>query len=97
LRMLRRWDRNPALRPSSGRTWGRQVLFPLIPSLSLAAFLVYLRSSGLIRFLDLFLPDLAWVARISGSFAGIWAFLRIGLILKTLRKSPAVTLPDGDL
>ena len=67
--------------------WGEHILLPLIPNLSLAAILVYLRSSGLLRFLHLFMPDLAWIARISGGFAGIWAFLRTGLILRTLRKA----------
>jgi CubicO group peptidase (beta-lactamase class C family) len=35
LQMLRRWNREPALRPSSGRIWGRHILLPLIPNLSL--------------------------------------------------------------
>jgi hypothetical protein len=89
LRMLRQWDRDPALRPGSGRTWGQHILFPLVSNLSLAAILVYLRSTGLIRFLHLFMPDLAWIARISGSFAGIWIILHTGLILRALRKPPA--------
>jgi CubicO group peptidase (beta-lactamase class C family) len=87
LRLLRRWRQNLALRPSWGRMWGRHILLPLIPNLSLAAILVYLRSSGLLRFMHLFLPDLAWIARISGRFAGLWAFLRTGLILRALRKA----------
>lgn len=89
LRRLRRWDGNPALRPSSGRMWGRYVLLPLIPNLSLAAILVYLRSSGLLRFMHLFMPDLSWIVRISGGFAGIWGFLRTGLVLETLTQSPS--------
>jgi CubicO group peptidase (beta-lactamase class C family) len=87
LRMLRQWDRNPALRPSGGRMWGQHILLPLIPNLSLAAILVYLRSNGLIRYLHLFNPDLAWIARISGGFATIWAYLNTGLILQANRKS----------
>jgi len=85
--MLQRWDQEQALRPSGGRALGQYILLPLIPNLSLAAILVYLRSNGLIRYLHLFNPDLAWIARISGGFAGIWAFLRTGLILQALRKS----------
>ena len=86
LRRLRRWDGNPALHPSSGRMWGQYILLPLVPNLSLAAILVYLRTSGLLRFMHLFMPDLSWIVRISGGFAGIWAFLRTGLIVQTLRK-----------
>lgn len=85
LRRLRRWRWDPALRPRPGRIWGQHVLLPLIPNLSLAAVLAYLRSSGLLRFMDLYMPDLSWVARISGGFAGIWAFLRTGLVLGALR------------
>jgi hypothetical protein len=87
LRLLHRWRQEPALRPTQGRVLAQHILLPLIPNLSLAAILVYLRSSGLIRFLNLFMPDLAWIARICGSFAGIWTILRTGLILLALGKS----------
>jgi CubicO group peptidase (beta-lactamase class C family) len=86
LGMLHRWQRGPALRPTGGQMWGQHILLPLIPNLTLAAILIYLRSSGLIRFLHLFLPDLAWIARICGGFAGVWAILRTGLILQALPK-----------
>jgi hypothetical protein len=65
--------------------WRQQILLPLIPNLSLAAILAYLQSSGLIRFLQLFMPDLAWTAQISGGFAGVWAFLRTGMVLQVIR------------
>jgi hypothetical protein len=87
LRMLGRWERNPALRPNSKRMWGRYVLLPLIPNLSLAGILIYLKSNGLIRFMQLFMPDLAWIIQISGSFAGIWSILRSGLILRAKRRA----------
>ena len=83
-RFLHRWQRNPASRPSRGRMWRQHILLPLIPNLAMAAILAYLRSNGLIRFMHLYMPDLAWIVRISGSFAAIWAFLRTGLILRTL-------------
>jgi len=86
LRLLRRWREDPKSCPSRGRTWGQHILLPLMPNLALAGILGYLQSSRLIRFLHLFMPDLAWIAQISGSFAGIWAILRTGLILRTLRR-----------
>jgi CubicO group peptidase (beta-lactamase class C family) len=86
LRLLSQWRREPALRPGDGHMWGQYILLPLIPNLTLAAILVNLRFSGLLRFLDLFMPDLSWIARISGGFAGIWAFLRPWLIMRALRK-----------
>jgi hypothetical protein len=36
--------------------------------------------------MDLFMPDLAWTARMSGGFAGVWALLRTGLMLRSLRR-----------
>jgi hypothetical protein len=86
LRVLRRWEREPAIRPGGGRLWVQHILLPLFPNLTLTGILVYLRSTGVIHFVDLFMPDLAWIARISGGFAGIWALLRTGLILRALRK-----------
>jgi CubicO group peptidase (beta-lactamase class C family) len=85
LQRLRRWDRDPAQRLSGGSLWGKTILLPLIPNLALGATLVYLRSTGLLGYLDLFNPDLAWIARICGGFAGVWAFLRSGLILRAQR------------
>jgi CubicO group peptidase (beta-lactamase class C family) len=86
-RMARQWEQKAGSRPSSGHTWRRHFLLPSIPNLSLVALLVYLRSSGLLRFLDLFMPDIAWITRVSGGLAGIWLVLRARLILKATRKS----------
>jgi CubicO group peptidase (beta-lactamase class C family) len=86
LRLLSIWRRDPQLRPNGGHAWGKHILPVLIPNLTLTAILVYLRSSGLLRFIQLFMPDLAWIARICGGFAGIWSFLRTGFILRALRK-----------
>jgi CubicO group peptidase (beta-lactamase class C family) len=84
-RRLGQWRRDPASRQRGGLAWGRHLLLPLIPNLALAASLAYLRSSGLIRFMDLFMPDLAWIVRIGGGFAAAWALLRSGLVLRALR------------
>jgi CubicO group peptidase (beta-lactamase class C family) len=86
LRRLRSWRQDPVLRPAGGRMWGQQILLPLIPNLSLAAGLAYLQSNGLLRFLHLFMPDLAWIAQISGSIGLAWSVLRSGLVLQALRK-----------
>lgn len=88
-RRLSQWHRDPASRPGGGRLWGRHLLLPLVPNLALTALLGYLRSSGLIRFIGLFMPDLAWIVRISGGFAGVWAILRTGLMLRSLREPMA--------
>jgi CubicO group peptidase (beta-lactamase class C family) len=87
LRLLSSWCRDPALRPGSRWAWAQQILPSLIPNLALTTMLVSLRSGGLLRFMQFFMPDLAWIIRISGGFAGIWVFLRTGLILKAHRKN----------
>jgi hypothetical protein len=86
LRLLDRWRRDLVHRPSAGRVWWQHILLPLIPNLSLAAIPVFLRVSGTLRSMMLVMPDLSWVAVISGGFAGIWAFLRTCLILRAFRK-----------
>jgi CubicO group peptidase (beta-lactamase class C family) len=88
-RRLRQWRRDPASRPLGGRLSAPHLLLPLVPNLTLAAILAYLRSSGLIRFMDLNMPDVAWTVRTSGGFAGAWAVLRTGLIVQALRKPRA--------
>lgn len=82
---LRRWSRDRAHRPAGARPWARHVLLPLIPNLSLAGGLAYLKSSGMLAFLRLFMPDLACILGVSGVFAAIWAVLRTGLLLRSLR------------
>ena len=87
LRRLDRWRADPASRPSGSRVWGRHILLPLVPNLLVALTLVPM--VGKMRgWIWLFMPDFSWIAHISGGFAAIWAALRTGLILQTLRKSP---------
>lgn len=86
LRSVRRWRREPALRPSRRSLWGLHILLPLIPNLALAAVPVVLRARGMLPYLSLFMPDVYWLALIGGGFGGVWAFLRTGLILQAMRK-----------
>jgi hypothetical protein len=85
LRLLNCWRQNPELQPSRSRMWGQHILPPLIPNLLTTLTLVPMLSK-MRGFIRLFMPDYSWIAMICGSFAGIWAFLRTGLILRTLRK-----------
>lgn len=87
LRQTRRWRQDSLHRPSRGRIWRQYILLPLIPDVALAAVLIYLETSRLIRFLNLFMPDVAWIARISGSFAGMWALVRPVLFLRMLGRT----------
>jgi CubicO group peptidase (beta-lactamase class C family) len=88
LRKLSDWQQNPLHRPSRGRLWGQHILLPLIPNLSLAAIPVSILISKMFGFLKLFAPDFTWVTMICGAFAGIWTFLRTGLILGEVGKPP---------
>jgi hypothetical protein len=86
LRLLRRWRQDPERGPSRGRMWGRHILLPMIPNLMVALSLIPVL--GKMRgYLMLYNPDVSWTALVCGGFAGIWAFLRTGMILQTLRKT----------
>jgi hypothetical protein len=86
LRLVRRWRRDTSLRPGRGRLWGQHILPPLLPNVTLVAILAFLWSGGLLRYLHLYMPDLSWIVRLSGAFAGLWTVLRTALILRTSRK-----------
>ncbi len=85
LRLLRRWHHEPERRPSGGRLWRRYILLPLIPNLLIASTLIPMlgKTRG---YLMLYMPDYSWIALLCGSFAGIWMFLRTGLIIRTTRQ-----------
>ncbi len=86
LLLLRQWRHHPEQRPSGVRKWGLHILLPLIPNLSLVALPLLLRVKGTFGFTRFFMPDVAWLALISGGFAGVWSILRTGLILKASGK-----------
>jgi len=84
LRLLRKWRKNPGSQPKVSRKWGMHIILPSI--LNLLVVLTLIPALGKLGgFLKLFAPDFSWIARISGCFAGIWGFLRAGLVLGTLR------------
>jgi CubicO group peptidase (beta-lactamase class C family) len=87
IRRIRKWQNVPSSLPSAGHLWSQHILLPLIPNLTLAAALGYLKASGLIRYLHLFNPDLAWIAQVCGGFAGVWAIVRTGLMIWAPRKT----------
>jgi hypothetical protein len=64
----------------------RRTMLPLIPDLALVGMLAYLQSSGTIRFLKLFMPDLASTAWASGTLAWVSAVLRVSLLFRALQK-----------
>jgi CubicO group peptidase (beta-lactamase class C family) len=88
LRRINQWSKEPAPRRRGKRLWVTHILLPLVPNLGLAAGLSYLQSTGLLNFLRLFMPDLAWVTMISGNIARIWGFLRTVLLLERSSSSP---------
>jgi CubicO group peptidase (beta-lactamase class C family) len=85
LRLLRRWREDPKRCPSGLRKWVLHILLPLIPNLLVAPTLIPMLGN-MRRFLMLYVPDFSWIAFICGGSAGIWTFLRTGLILRTLRR-----------
>lgn len=91
LRLLRRWRQDPMSRPSGGRKWGLHILLPLIPNLLVALTLKPMLGKRR-GYLMLYMPDYSLIAKVCGSFALVWSFLRTGLVLRTLRK-PSSPLP----
>ena len=89
LRRVRRLRSDPIRHPSGSGVCVRHVLLPLIPNLTLAGIVGYLTSTGLLRFMRLYMPDLFWIARISGGFASVWSLARTALVLGSLRMSPS--------
>jgi CubicO group peptidase (beta-lactamase class C family) len=85
LKAVRRWREDMSRRPSPFRTWTLHIVLPAIPNLALVFCALWLVTSGVLRFWLFFMPDLTWLALISGGFAGIWTFLRTGLILRAVR------------
>jgi CubicO group peptidase (beta-lactamase class C family) len=85
LRLLRRWRMDPERRPSGGRKWGLHILLPLIPNLLVALTLIPMLGERH-GYLMLYMPDYSWIARVCGSFALVWSFLRAGLVLRALQK-----------
>lgn len=83
---LKRWNKNPSCRPSTGRKWGLHILLPLIPNLLLTSMLIP-QLSATHGFWMLYMPDFSWIAIICGGFAGLWIFLRSGLTIYILRKN----------
>jgi hypothetical protein len=86
LQRLLGWQCQPSSRPTCRRTWMLHLLLPLIPNLVLAAIPIGMFASGLAGALFAYAPDLSWLVVICGSSAGVWIFLRSGLILWSLRK-----------
>lgn len=87
LRLLRRWRQDPEHRPGPARKRVFHLLFPMVLNLIPVAGGLALLGSSLRGFLLLFMPDLSWLALISGGFALVWSFLRTGLVLRALRKA----------
>jgi len=78
LRQLRRWRLEPGSRPSPGRMWGRHILLPLIPNLSIALTLIPMLSK-MRGFMKLFAPDFSWIAIICAASQWCGVFCVPGL------------------
>jgi hypothetical protein len=82
LRLVKRWETEPSPRRPQSKMWKRHILLPLLPNL-LASLMLVPMLSKMRGWVELFMPDFAWLARISGGFGLIWAFLRTGIVLRS--------------
>jgi CubicO group peptidase (beta-lactamase class C family) len=90
-RQLGLWRRDTQYHPSRRRIWGFYILPSVILNLILILSGLAVLTSNLRGFLMLFMPDLSWLAVISGSFALAWTCLRTGLILRTHQRPGSVS------
>lgn len=82
-----RWRRYPERRPAGGRKW-MHVLLPLVPNLLIASSLRPMLGTRR-RYLQLYMPDVAWITQICGSLALVWSVVRTRLILGAWRRRSA--------
>ncbi len=90
LRRVGRWRCDPQRIPSRGKLWGLHLLLPAFFNLILTASGVAILTSNVRGFLLLFMPDLSWLAILSGGFALVWTFLRTKIILRMVQKPGSV-------
>ncbi len=74
----RRLDSEPLVNSQGLR--GLRLLLPLTANLLVALSLIPMFGRSR-KYLQLYMPDFAWLACFSGSFALIWSLLRTGLLL----------------
>ncbi|PWB56694.1 MAG: hypothetical protein C3F13_01085 [Anaerolineales bacterium] len=86
LRSARRISQDSSQRLRGWPLWGQHILLPLLPKLSFSAALVYLQSTGTLKFFEFFMPDLAAIAKVSGWLGGIWSILYTRMLFGALRK-----------
>ncbi len=87
LRRFLLWHRDPRSQPNPERILGRHLLLPAaLNLLPFGAGLALLRSK-LRNFFLLFMPDLSWLALVSGGFSLVWTTLHTRLVLRILRKT----------
>lgn len=81
VRRIRLWRRNPQRRPTGAKGWILHLVLPALPNLALAACAAALIVMRLVRFMELFLPDLTWLIMVCGSAALLWLIVRTWLML----------------
>jgi len=85
LRKVKRWRLGAIPRPGAVRMWLLHILLPAILNLALAATAGAILESGMLKFIMLFMGDIASVLLISGGIALVWLIVRTPLILRSLR------------
>lgn len=88
LARLRRWNREPERRPRGAGAWRRHLLLPLVVNLQLGLGLLQPMLGKRRRYLQLYMPDFALLAAVSGAFALLWGLLRPVLVLRVLAARP---------
>lgn len=82
LKKVIRWRLDPTSRPGPVRLWLLHILLPTILNLLLVLIAAAILASGMLKFIMLFMGDIASVLLISGVIALVWCIVRTCLILK---------------
>lgn len=82
---IERWQMHPASRPNPTRIWLWHILLPAICNLVIITSAVAILASGMLKFIMLFMGDIASVILLCGGIALVWVFVRTPLVLRVLR------------
>lgn len=96
LRRVWGWSRDPNGHPPIGGRWVPALAAPVLTLLlagtsnPLAALrLLVTRRRSVLGYLLLFMPDISWIALISGTIALLWTVLRAGSLLRSAQRARA--------
>jgi CubicO group peptidase (beta-lactamase class C family) len=84
-RRIKNWQNGERPLPGATRMWLLHILLPAICNLMIITSAVAILASGMLKFIMLFMGDIASVILLCGGIALVWVFVRTPLVLRVLR------------